>query len=63
MRNKLVTGTDDNPSDAINPFLGLCPVASVIDDIADGREVSLIITRPKLRAEEDVFELCAVGDL
>lgn len=63
MRNKLITGVYDNPGYAINPFLGLCPVACVIDDIANGREVSLIITRPELRAEEDVFELCAVGDL
>lgn len=54
---------NDDTGDPINPLLGLCPVARVIDDIANSREINLIVPRPQLRSEEDVLELCAVGDL
>lgn len=53
----------NDTSDPINPFLGLCPVARVINDIADSRKICLIVAGPQLRSEEDVFKLCAVGDL
>lgn len=54
---------NNDTSDPINPLLGLCPVARVIDNIADSWEICFVVPGPQLRSEEDVFELCAVGDL
>lgn len=54
---------NNDTGDPINPLLGLCPVARVVNDIAYSREICFIVPRPQLRSEENVFELCAVGYL
>lgn len=51
-----------DPRDLINLLLGSSPVTS-INRVAYAREESLVIARPKLWREDDVFELCAVWEL
>lgn len=47
--------------DTVDPFLGQSPVARV-DAVADGGEDSGVVAGPQLGAEDDMFELRAVGD-
>ncbi len=46
----------------MNKPLGFLPIL-VLDTIADSREISLVRSGPTLGTEDDMFKLCAVGDL
>ena len=52
----------DGVGDPVNPILGQCPIPCV-NAVADSREDRGVVARPQLRTEDDVPELCAVGDL
>jgi hypothetical protein len=59
---QLDTGPFDEAGDSIDPKLSLVPVLGVYC-VANGREEGLVISRPGLGSEDDVFELSTVGDL
>lgn len=59
---KLLTGLVDDVGDAVDPVLGQFPVPGV-NAVSNSREKRGIVTGPKLWAEDNVAELCAVRNL
>lgn len=55
-------GVPDNPRRLLDRLLRQRPVAR-LHDVADGGKESLVVAGPQLRAEDDMAELGAVGDL
>jgi hypothetical protein len=60
--HQLLSRPHNDISRLLDLFLRESPVPG-FDGVADGGEVGLVVGGPELGAEEDVFELCAVGDL
>lgn len=56
------SGVLDDPGRLLDGDVGQGPVAT-FDDVPDGREEGLVVAGPELWAEDDMTELCAVGDL
>lgn len=59
---QLVAGGMNGIGDPVDPVLGQGPISRV-DTIYNSREEGRVVAGPQLWTEDDVSELCAVGDL